>query len=1817
MLPAGRRRCRLSTRPARSEGSRGALTSAGQGPQLPMELLVLTLLLAGVPAVRGWQEPDSSHGCARGSCYPATGNLLVGRAPRLSATSTCGLDGPQEYCIVSHLQDSEKCFTCDSRDPSLPESHRIENVIYLSGPHGQRTWWQSENGVEHVSIRLDLEGEFHFTHLIMKFKTFRPAAMLVERSADFGRSWKVYRYFAYNCSKLFPGVPSQPSGLVDEVLCDQRYSEIEPSSHGEVIFKVLDPSIPVADPYSPDIQDLLRVTNLRVNLTKLHTLGDNLLDTRREVLHKYYYAVDELVLRGSCFCHGHAAHCAPAPGAPTSSVPGMVHGRCVCEHHTQGLNCERCEDFYHDLPWRPAEGSSTNACRRCDCNEHSRRCHFDMAVFLATGNASGAVCDGCQHNTMGRRCHLCKPFYYRHPRSDIRAPTACAPCDCDPAGSLDGGACDGHTDVALGMIAGQCRCKENVAGARCDRCRHGAFGLSHDDPQGCQPCRCDPRGTVTGSSPCDPVSGDCYCKRFVAGRSCSQCVPEFWGLSYDVGGCRPCACDFGGAYNNRCSMEDGACPCRPHLMGRQCDQVQPGFFCAPLDYYTYEAEQATGHSHGHPQLPPDVEEVVRDGAGRMVTWTGSGFARVRDGAGLTFRVDNVPYPMDYELLLRYEPESAEDWEAVVGVSSRALPTSPRCGNLLPSEQMYRESLPHGQRYVLLSRPFCFEPSTPYEVTMRLQRAGVTQRHPSAFILIDSLVLLPRYSSLEMFIAGDPSSVERRETFERYRCTQPFHTAGPSPVAEPCSSLLHSLSAILHDGALPCLCDPQGSLSAECQPQGGQCRCKPNVVGRRCHRCSPGTFGFGPGGCRACQCSSEGSVSTVCDSATGQCSCRQGAHGPRCDRCQPGYWGFPACRPCQCNGHAEDCDPRTGSCLRCRDHTDGERCQRCADGHFGNPALGSGQHCRPCPCPEGPGSPRHFAASCYQDSRSRQVVCHCSPGYTGPRCDECAPGYYGDPLQPGGRCLPCQCHDNIDMTDPEACDRRTGRCLRCLYNTAGPHCAECQPGYYGDATRHSCRRCSCNTLGTDASTCGPQQCQCDGRSGQCHCLPHVEGQSCDRCSPNFWNLGSGQGCQPCACHPQHALTPACNQFTGQCSCRPGFGGRTCADCQEDHWGDPRQQCRVCDCDPRGVASAQCHRGSGHCDCRPGISGVRCDQCARGFAGAFPACQPCHPCFGDWDRVVQDLAARTRALAQRASLLQHTGAAGAFEGTFRRLEESLATVRDVVATRNATAATAAHLTHATEGLRRQIEEATERLTRLEGKLTATQDANFNASHMLSAVDRSARALNHSLQDLEQRLHTLKTSNFLGAYDSIRQSHGESWEAERRADAATRAVPSPVSASAATRRRTEQLLANRRDDFNRQNAASRRALMDLAERARALSLHPLNEKVCGVAGDVPCAESPCGGAGCRDEDGGRRCGGLSCGGAVSTADSALDRARHAQEELRRAAGDVAQLSHKVAEAKGKADEARLRAQAALDRANQTRARVESSNKELRELISHIKAFLSQEGADPESIEVVASRVLELSLPATPAQIHRLAEEIKARVRSLASVDAILEQTAGDVRQTGQLLQDAQRARSRAEGVRGTAEAVRQALEEARRAQGMAEQALQRAAGDIQHSERALGMMQAQTVSAEQQLAGAMGRIGLLDGQTDALKVKRANNSLAATRAQEAAGAARDRASEAKQVLEGPLRDRYRTAQELVQHRAQGAQQAGSRAQQLRDEAAGLLRDTQGKLQRLRALEEAYERNERVLDAKAAQLGGLEARMREVLATINQQVQIYNTCQ
>lgn len=592
-------------------------------------------------------------------------------------------------------------------------------------------------------------------------------------------------------------------------------------------------------------------------------------------------------------------------------------------------------------------------------------------------------------------------------------------------------------------------------------------------------------------------------------------------------------------------------------------------------------------------------------------------------------------------------------------------------------------------------------------------------------------------------------------------------------------------------------------------------------------------------------------------------------------------------------------------------------------------------------------------------------------------------------------------------------------------------------------------------------------------------------------------------------------------------------------------------------------------------------------------------------------------RTKSLAERAHEIQTTGLIGPYEKTFKDLEEKLAQAQAIVNARNATTAAVSTLMELIEDLRAQIGETTDALNHVEGDLTIIQDQNSDASKELAALDREARELNLTATQLKDQMDILKNSNFLGAYDSIRSSYNTSRDAERRANESTTTKPSTVSQSANTRRRTERLISAKKDDFNRKNAANKRALGELKNRAQGLDMNKLNEKVCGSLEDVPCAENPCGGAGCRDDEGNRHCGGLNCNGAVAAADNALERAKHAEKELNRAMGEMQELFSKVAEAKAKAEEAKGKAQVALDKATATKNKVERSNNNLRDLIKQIREFLTQEGADPDSIEAVANHVLQLSIPASPLQIRQLADEIKDRVRSLSNVDAILQQTQDDVRKAEKLLLDAKRARHHAEGVKSTTETVKQALVDAKTAQTSAEKAIANAKADIRETQNRLAQIESETANREENLDDAIDRLGTLEQEINMLKTKRASNSMAAARAEETATMARDKANEAKQTLDGPLTDKFNELQQRVDTKAKTVKEAKKKAEILREEAKELLSDARNKLKRLAELEKNYEENQRKLEGKARQLDGLEDKMRSILNDINKQIQIYNTCQ
>ncbi|XP_013782951.1 laminin subunit beta-1-like [Limulus polyphemus] len=1737
------------------------------------------------------------HACDESSCYPATGNLLIGRADKIKASSTCGLNHVERYCIVSHLKERKKCFYCDSRPSRKNEPqlyHGIENIVSRIGRKWTE-WWQAENGVQNVTLQLDLEAEFHFTHVIITFKTFRPAAMLIERSHDFGQSWEVYQYFAYDCHESFPGIPTQPRQRITDVICDSYYSRVEPSTGGEVIFRVLPPHIPVDDPYSPEVQNLLKMTNLRINFTKLHTLGDNLLDSREEIKEKYYYAIYDMVVRGSCSCYGHASRCIEE--GEQISRPDMVFGKCECTHNTKGRNCEQCEDFYNDQPWRPAVGLETNACKECNCNGHATRCHFDPAVWEVTGRVSGGVCDDCEHNTMGRNCEQCKPFFYQDPNLDIWDPSICQACDCDPRGSLEDGICDSRTDPAAGLVAGACHCKTNVDGRRCDSCKNGYWNFHSDNPVGCEPCTCNTLGTI-GNHGCNVFTGECTCKRNVVGRDCNQCLPEHWGLSSNEEGCQPCNCDPGGSFDNNCDVVTGQCRCRHHLRGRMCDQPESGFFVGNLDYMVYEAELARGCPH--------CQVLVREPTGdRESTWTGLGFMRVHEGSELVFDVGNVPESLEYDIVIRYEPQLPGKWEEAKVLIKRPGPVDPTglCANTIPQDDIKTVTLPSGERFAVVYPPACLEKGLDYKVHIEFKHYDKETDNPKATVLVDSIALVPRIDSIPFF-QGTQLDEYRRQEFERFRCGQAFFTVVRPSSPDVCKKYLYSIGFYVYGGGKECSCDQTGSLSNMCDQLGGQCKCKPNVVGRRCDRCAPGTFGFGPAGCRPCDCHSIGSLDNLCDSGTGQCKCRPNTYGQQCDECQPGYWNYPTCQRCDCNGHADTCDPKTGFCIDCRDFTAGANCDKCETGFYGDPRIGVEIPCRPCPCPGTPDSGIYHSKGCDLDPRTENVLCACDLGYAGERCDRCANNYYGNPNALGGECFKCECNNNIDETVPGNCDANTGECLLCQFNTEGSHCEHCKPGFYGDATRQQCIECVCNKLGTD-STAGT----CDRTTGQCPCLPNVLGQVCDECAPNHWKLASGEGCEACDCDPLGSYDPQCNEFDGQCRCKAGHGGRRCNECEANYWGNPAIQCYRCECNPEGSATLQCHRDNGTCVCLDGIAGDWCDQCARGHTGRAPYCDPCGECFDNWDLIIQELKDRTLRLVDQAKNIKDTGTTGAYTDEFSEMEKKLDEVREILDSANVTGADIDELQKLIDELKMNLTNSKVELKDVENHLKNTTDRIYDANLALSDLRRRAGDLTSDAKDLKDNATALQEANVEGAFNITKDAQRRSRAAEGQVKDATPLIYD----SERQRRRTENLLEQAQGGYNKSYEENEAALNDIADQLDRLEggITDINNMVCDGTGTVDRCDSLCGGAGCE------KCGGISCGeGAVTKADNALDLAKEAEKILNQKEGAAKDLLEKVIDAKNDADLALEEAKLAFARAQSARNFSENATGDIEELLDRIENFLSAQGARPAEIRALAEECLGLKISLQPEQITELAQQINHTIKSLTDIDAILNATADNLALAKGLKERADQAKINADGILGNAQLVQQLLDEAEEAQEKAKAAIDGAKGDIGAAEVDLAQIGSETGAAQEITNKSMEDVEALKDKLDDLKKKFVQNEIDAQKATRETSVADKLAKKAEENA-GELDEKYNKAAEDLDEKTQKSGYAKERAEKLKERAKKLAEDANSKLKELQAMDDEFGKNEYKLTDYSKILDDLNQQMMDHLMTIEERSAFYRDCQ
>ncbi|KAM8915860.1 netrin-4 [Spinachia spinachia] len=473
------------------------LNVLGRGRQMLVALCWLFLVLT---------RSGAASRCEGHACSPPIRNLAAGRT--LFTLSSCCRNSSFHHRTCPNPPVIPDLLCPEDTHPS---AHMTDDPFWHPD-----TWWALGAGVAKQGgqdeIQLDLETQFCLSHVVLVFRSPRPAAMAIERSADFGKTWEALKLFAHNCSMEF-GLPddfAQPGSL-----CTSRYTSATPCSRGEVIFRTLDPSsVTGLDLCSRETLARLALTNLRIRLLKAQacpaplnppkeltspTASALTSTSSRGSPASAHYAIYTLLARGTCLCHGHAEYGLPHNSSQDRREDSdMVPGRCLCTHHTAGDHCEKCAPLYNDHPWRPANSSSgePNPCRKCQCHGHADSCHFSQRAWLSSGGTSGGVCDDCRHNTVGRRCKRCRHGYHRHPSLPLNSPHACTRCWCDPQGSLP--THRGETGPWCHPRSGQCHCKYGVGSTSCNHCLPGYWGFGE---KGCNPCAC-PRK-------CDPITGQC------------------------------------------------------------------------------------------------------------------------------------------------------------------------------------------------------------------------------------------------------------------------------------------------------------------------------------------------------------------------------------------------------------------------------------------------------------------------------------------------------------------------------------------------------------------------------------------------------------------------------------------------------------------------------------------------------------------------------------------------------------------------------------------------------------------------------------------------------------------------------------------------------------------------------------------------------------------------------------------------------------------------------------------------------------------------------------------------------------------------------------------------------------------------------------------------------------------------------------------------------------------------------------------------------------------------------------------------------------
>ncbi|KFQ75905.1 Laminin subunit gamma-1, partial [Phoenicopterus ruber ruber] len=567
------------------------------------------------------------------------------------------------------------------------------------------------------------------------------------------------------------------------------------------------------------------------------------------------------------------------------------------------------------------------------------------------------------------------------------------------------------------------------------------------------------------------------CSDNTDGAHCERCRDSFYRLGSEEG-CLPCSCNPVGSLSTQCDSY-GQCSCKPGVMGEKCDRCQPGFHSlseAGCRRCSCNVAGSTGECNvetGRCTCRDNVEgfhcERCKPGFFYLELSNPKGCTPCFCFGHSSVCTSAAGYSI-YSITSDFQ-FGEDEWRAEQRDGSEvSLQWNSETQDISVISDSYFPI------YFVAPRKFLGDKLLSYGQNLTF---SFRVDRPDTRLSAEDLVLegAGLRVSVPLIAQGNlyPSETRLSYTFRLHEATD--YPWRPALTAFEFQKLLHNLTAI----------KIRGTYS---ERSAGHL----DYVTIRSARPGPG----------------------ISFSRVESCSCPAGYEGRFCERCSSGYrretpslGPYSPCVPCTCNGHSETCEPETGVCS-CRDNTAGSHCEKCSDGYYGDATAGTASDCQPCPCPGG--------SSCAIVPRTKEVVCtSCQTGTTGKRCELCDDAYFGDPLGENGAVRPCrlcQCNDNIDPNAVGNCDRQTGECLKCIYNTAGFYCDRCKDGFFGNPLApdpaDKCRACDCDPEGSRSLQCR--------ENGRCECKEGFVGSRCDQCEENYFYNRSWPGCQECpACY----------------------------------------------------------------------------------------------------------------------------------------------------------------------------------------------------------------------------------------------------------------------------------------------------------------------------------------------------------------------------------------------------------------------------------------------------------------------------------------------------------------------------------------------------------------------------------------------------------------------------------------------------------------------------------------------------------------------------